>query len=137
MQQRYRLEGSSIGLLGPPTHSTSSLHPISPRHPPPFPLPGWYDLLDYKTSLPCVCLFSVPAERERYQAPGELARATEGRGREGGKREGEVSRWGKVGGKKQSRRYRVRKEVRMEKRGNKGGKGGKKRRRLEGERWKK
>lgn len=55
-----------------------SLFP-SPPLLPPFPMPGWYDLLDYKTALPCVCLFSVPAERQRYQAPGAPVR----RGRKG------------------------------------------------------
>lgn len=56
-------EVSAIGSALP------SLPPfLRPRLPPPLPhppapppgSPGWYDLPDYKTALPCVCLFSVP-----------------------------------------------------------------------------
>lgn len=60
-QRRYKLESSSIVSFRLPysPHSPRSLHP-----PPPLLMPGWYDLLDYKTALPCVCLLSVPARRK-------------------------------------------------------------------------
>ena len=59
-----------------------SMEPISPA-PPPAPLLGWYDLPDYKTALPCVCLFSVPAERPRARAPAAAKRRRGEREREG------------------------------------------------------
>lgn len=75
MQQKYRLEGSSIDPPTPPT----SHQPL-----PPMPLLRWYDLLDYKTALPCVCLLSVPAERLQDQAP--AVREGRRRRRKGGER---------------------------------------------------
>lgn len=65
MRRRCRLGGERHRLGSPFPPSLPSCVLASPRpaptHPAPPPgSPGWYDLPDYKTALPCVCLFSVP-----------------------------------------------------------------------------
>lgn len=90
MQKRYRLEGSSIGLLSPP----SPLPSLCASHQPP-PLflcqGGMTCWITKQPSHVSACSLCQPRDK-RYQAPGALMRATERRRRRAGGKKKEMSK---------------------------------------------
>lgn len=89
MQKRYRLEGSSIGLLSPP----SPLPSLCASHQPPLFLcqGGMTCWITKQPSHVSACSLCQPRDK-RYQAPGALMRATERRRRRTGGKKKEMSK---------------------------------------------